>query len=165
MKISSCECDRHRILCYIAGLAWLIVLPKLTRDTYISENALLPGQSRPTFDGSDGAFAVEAASRCMQAEKCAILISQMTHVTSPTEWLLRELETLHVDAALGSIIREEEEFLIARGILRSKRADGTEALLLSTAFGERCTIREAASVGVSLALLRRLQGRLVVTFT
>lgn len=43
------------LLCIIAGIAWLVLLPlnDYTRKTYISENALLPGQVHTYFTGSD----------------------------------------------------------------------------------------------------------------
>jgi glycosylphosphatidylinositol transamidase len=42
-------------LCIIIGVAWLLVLPlnDYSRKTYISENALLPGQVHTYFAGSD----------------------------------------------------------------------------------------------------------------
>jgi glycosylphosphatidylinositol transamidase len=42
-------------LCIIIGVAWLLVLPldNYSRRTYISENALLPGQVHTYFAGSD----------------------------------------------------------------------------------------------------------------
>jgi glycosylphosphatidylinositol transamidase len=43
------------ILCILVGVAWLLVLPlnDYSRRTYISENALLPGQVHTYFAGSD----------------------------------------------------------------------------------------------------------------
>lgn len=42
-------------LCVVIGVAWLLVLPldDYSRKTYISENALLPGQVHTYFAGSD----------------------------------------------------------------------------------------------------------------
>jgi glycosylphosphatidylinositol transamidase len=42
-------------LCIVIGVAWLLVLPlnDYSRKTYISENALLPGQVHTYFAGSD----------------------------------------------------------------------------------------------------------------
>jgi hypothetical protein len=43
------------LLCIIVGVAWLFMLPldDYSRRTYISENALLPGQVHTYFGGSD----------------------------------------------------------------------------------------------------------------
>lgn len=43
------------LLCIVIGLAWLLVLPlnEYSRRTYISENALLPGQVHTYFGGSE----------------------------------------------------------------------------------------------------------------
>ena len=43
------------ILCILVGVAWLLLLPlnEYSRHTYISENALLPGQVHTYFGGSE----------------------------------------------------------------------------------------------------------------
>jgi glycosylphosphatidylinositol transamidase len=43
------------LLCVLVGVAWLFLLPldDYSRKTYISENALLPGQVHTYFSGSD----------------------------------------------------------------------------------------------------------------
>jgi glycosylphosphatidylinositol transamidase len=42
-------------LCVVIGVAWLLMLPwdQNSRHTYVSENALLPGQVHTYFAGSD----------------------------------------------------------------------------------------------------------------
>ena len=42
-------------LCVIVGVVWLLLLPlnEYSRGTYISENALLPGQVHTYFGGSE----------------------------------------------------------------------------------------------------------------
>lgn len=42
-------------LCIVIGIAWLLVLPlnEYSRNTYVSENALLPGQVHTYFTGSE----------------------------------------------------------------------------------------------------------------
>jgi glycosylphosphatidylinositol transamidase len=42
-------------LCIVVGIAWLLVLPldEYSRRTYVSENALLPGQVHTYFQGSE----------------------------------------------------------------------------------------------------------------
>lgn len=41
------------LLLLVVGITWLLLLPLNTRKTYISENALLPGQVHTYFSGSD----------------------------------------------------------------------------------------------------------------
>jgi glycosylphosphatidylinositol transamidase len=43
------------LLCILVGVIWLVLLPldKYSRRTYISENALLPGQVHTYFGGSE----------------------------------------------------------------------------------------------------------------
>jgi hypothetical protein len=47
--------DIPRALCVIVGIGWLFVLPldEFSRRSYISENALLPGQVETYFGGSE----------------------------------------------------------------------------------------------------------------
>jgi hypothetical protein len=47
--------DILRSLCILVGLGWLFVLPldEFSRRSYISENALLPGQVEAYFGGSE----------------------------------------------------------------------------------------------------------------
>jgi hypothetical protein len=42
-------------LCILVGIAWLMLIPlnAYSRNTYVSENALLPGQVHTYFSGSD----------------------------------------------------------------------------------------------------------------
>jgi GPI-anchor transamidase subunit GAA1 len=42
-------------ICILVGVAWLLVLPlnEYSRRTYVSENALLPGQVHTYFTGSE----------------------------------------------------------------------------------------------------------------
>lgn len=42
-------------ICIVAGVVWLLLLPlnDYSRQTYISENALLPGQVHAYFSGSE----------------------------------------------------------------------------------------------------------------
>lgn len=42
-------------ICIVAGVIWLLLLPlnDYSRQTYISENALLPGQVHAYFSGSE----------------------------------------------------------------------------------------------------------------
>jgi glycosylphosphatidylinositol transamidase len=43
------------VLCIVVGIIWLLLLPldEYSRQTYISENALLPGQVHTYFGGSE----------------------------------------------------------------------------------------------------------------
>jgi glycosylphosphatidylinositol transamidase len=43
------------LLCILVGIVWLLLLPldEYSRRTYISENALLPGQVHTYFGGSE----------------------------------------------------------------------------------------------------------------
>jgi GPI-anchor transamidase subunit GAA1 len=63
------------LLCIIVGVAWLLLLPldEYSRQTYISENALLPGQVHTYFGGSEQnvfrGFKKEMESVLIEGEK------------------------------------------------------------------------------------------------
>lgn len=70
------------LFCIVVGLAWLLVLPldQYSRHTYISENALLPGQVNTYFGGSE-----HTVFRAYRHEVAALAES------SPTEYGLVQM--------------------------------------------------------------------------
>ncbi len=52
---------RLALLCYAAGIGMLVTLPQRAPNTYLSENALLPGQARSGFTERHAALASQLA--------------------------------------------------------------------------------------------------------
>ncbi|ONM39213.1 GPI transamidase component family protein / Gaa1-like family protein [Zea mays] len=67
------------VICCYAGIIALLLLPSLAKNTYLSENALIPGSANPLFSTED---AIEA-NRFMKAiEAVARDSSSVMYVTS-----------------------------------------------------------------------------------
>ncbi|KAK3117151.1 Glycosyl phosphatidyl inositol protein transamidase complex subunit [Teratosphaeriaceae sp. CCFEE 6253] len=135
-------------LCIVIGIAWLFLLPldEYSRRTYVSENAILPGQVHTYFGGSE-----HNVFRAYRQEVYQI-----------AQW--RESDRY---AALGNVMREmglkvatqPYQFSVAGeqihgtnvyGLLQGPRADATEAMVLIAAW--RNFDDEINYSGVALAL-------------
>ncbi|KAG9243870.1 rhomboid protein 2 [Calycina marina] len=115
-------------LCVIIGIGWLLVLPldDYSRNTYISENALLPGQVHTYFAGSD-----QHTFRGYMHEVGALQEKSNTEVNDKLEEILRSSGL--------KVARQKYEYRSAGGvhageniyaILHAPRGDATEAIVL-----------------------------------
>jgi len=115
-------------LCIIIGVAWLLVLPldDYCRRTYISENALLPGQVHTYFAGSD-----QNVFRAYKHEVDALADGSNKVANDKLEDLFK---------AAGLKVARQEYKYISSGveysgeniyaILHAPRGDATEAIVL-----------------------------------
>ncbi|KAI0016362.1 Gaa1-like protein [Xylariomycetidae sp. FL0641] len=116
------------LLCIIVGVVWLLMLPldDYSRRTYISENALLPGQVHTYFGGSD-----QNVFRAYRHEVDALRDSSNTEVNDELEKIFRSIGlktgrqnyTYH---AAGDTYTGENVY----AILQAPRGDATEAIVL-----------------------------------
>ncbi|OJJ98023.1 hypothetical protein ASPACDRAFT_122907 [Aspergillus aculeatus ATCC 16872] len=147
-------------LCIVAGVVWLLLLPlnDYSRQTYISENALLPGQVHAYFSGSE-----QHIFRGYKKELEAILERQ-----TPSEQDSRNDEfTPAVSDKVQSILRaaglkvatQKYEYTSSGithqgqnvyAIIQAPRGDATEAIVLVAAW--KTANDELNLNGVSLAL-------------
>lgn len=134
------------LICIIVGVAWLFLLPQndYSRRTYISENALLPGQVHTYFGGSD-----QNVFRAYKHEVDALAS------TTPAEedgTSLEEAKTNHeINDALAAIFESiglkvgRQNFTYSASgrtyagenvyaILHAPRGDATEAIVLLAAW-------------------------------
>ncbi|KAK3073816.1 Glycosyl phosphatidyl inositol protein transamidase complex subunit [Teratosphaeriaceae sp. CCFEE 6253] len=135
-------------LCIVIGIAWLFLLPldEYSRRTYVSENAILPGQVHTYFGGSE-----HNVFRAYRQE-----VYQIAQWSESDRY-----------AALGNVMREmglkvatqPYQFRVAGeqingtnvyGLLQGPRADATEAMVLIAAW--RNFDDEINYSGVALAL-------------
>ncbi|EFW99949.1 GPI transamidase component [Grosmannia clavigera kw1407] len=141
------------LLCVVVGVVSLLVLPLdgQSRRTYISENALLPGQVHTYFGGSD-----QHVLRAYQAEVEGLVQANGTNaeVNSRLEGLLggmglrtgRQGYRYGGNGMPGTSATGENLY----AILEAPRGDATEALVLVAAW--RSAEGEANVQGVALAL-------------
>ncbi|PYH46859.1 rhomboid protein 2 [Aspergillus saccharolyticus JOP 1030-1] len=148
------------LVCIIAGVVWLLLLPlnDYSRQTYISENALLPGQVHAYFSGSE-----QHIFRGYKKELEAILEGQ----TPSGQESRNEEYTPAVSEKIQSVLRaaglkvatQKYEYTSSGithqgqnvyAIIQAPRGDATEAIVLVAAWK---TVDDDLNLnGVSLAL-------------
>ncbi|KAH6652081.1 Gaa1-like protein [Truncatella angustata] len=120
------------LLCIVVGVAWLFMLPldDYSRRTYISENALLPGQVHTYFGGSD-----QNVFRAYRHEITALENTTNAEVNDKLESIFRGIGlkvgrqnyTYH---SAGDTYAGENIY----AILQAPRGDATEAIVLIAAW-------------------------------
>lgn len=119
-------------ICILVGVVWLLLLPlnEYSRQTYISENALLPGQVHTYFGGSEQnvfnayQYEIQALAGKEQDEITAKLIEIFKSAG------LRAASQKYKYEAAGNTFRGENVY----SILHAPRGDATEAIVLVAAW-------------------------------
>jgi glycosylphosphatidylinositol transamidase len=140
------------LLCILVGVAWLFLLPldQYSRRTYISENALLPGQVHTYFSGSD-----QNVFRAYKHEVDALAGASNAEFNDRLEPLIRGLGvktarqnfTYH---AAGRAFAGENLY----AILQAPRGDATEAIVLVAARENVGGEANRSGIPLTLTLLR-----------
>ncbi|KAI9852534.1 MAG: Glycosyl phosphatidyl inositol protein transamidase complex subunit [Thelocarpon superellum] len=119
-------------LCIIVGVVWLLLLPldDYSRHTYISENALLPGQVHTYFGGSE-----ENIFRAYKHEVEALADKDQEEVVQTIGDIfqsagLKVARQKYEYPASGQTLAGENVY----SILRAPRGDATEAIVLVAAW-------------------------------
>ncbi|KAI9150167.1 glycosylphosphatidylinositol transamidase [Paramyrothecium foliicola] len=139
-------------LCIVVGVVWLFLLPlnDYSRRTYISENALLPGQVHTYFGGSE-----QNVLRAYRHEIQGLADKNNYEVNDKLESVLRGVGikvgrqnfTYH---AAGEEITGENIY----GILQAPRGDATEAIVLVAAWKNVEDVLNKNGVALALTLAR-----------
>ncbi|KAL7952351.1 Gaa1-like protein [Trichoderma compactum] len=134
--------------CIAIGVVWLLLLPldDYSRRTYVSENALLPGQVHTYFGGSE-----QSIFRAFRHEVDLLASKNNYEVNDKLESILtgfgvkvgRQNYTYH---SAGEIYSGENVY----GILQAPRGDATEAIVLVAAW--RSIDEQLNRNGVALVL-------------
>ncbi|KAI1514966.1 GPI transamidase component [Pyrenophora tritici-repentis] len=135
-------------LCIIVGIGWLLVLPlnEYSRRTYVSENALLPGQVHTYFTGSE-----HNVFRAYRHEVHGLIDKPIAERSQRLEAIFREqnlkVATQHYNYTVSNrTITNENVYAILQG----PRADATEAIVLIGAWKNMAD--EVNNSGVALVL-------------
>ncbi|KAL1800237.1 hypothetical protein ACET3X_000579 [Alternaria dauci] len=135
-------------LCIIIGIGWLLVLPlnDYSRRTYVSENALLPGQVHTYFTGSE-----HNVFRAYRHEVHGLIDKPVAERSQRLEAIFREqnlkVATQHYNYTVSNrTIANENVYAILQG----PRADATEAIVLIGAWKNMAD--EVNNSGVALVL-------------
>lgn len=140
------------LLCIIVGVAWLLMLPQneYSRRTYISENALLPGQVHTYFGGSD-----QNVFRAYKHEVDELVGKSNVEVNDGLEGILKSvgLKTGRQNftyTSSGNVYAGENIY----AILQAPRGDATEAIVLVAAWKNVKDEHNKRGVALLLALAR-----------
>lgn len=135
-------------LCLFVGIAWLMILPldAYSRSTYISENAILPGQVHTYFEGSE-----HNIFRAYRQEVYHLSTRSDADRYEGLAQIMREngLKVANQPYSF-QVANHEMSGTNVYGIIQGPRADATEALVLTAAW--RNIDNQINYSGVALAL-------------
>ncbi|CEJ82868.1 Putative GPI transamidase component GAA1 [[Torrubiella] hemipterigena] len=139
-------------ICILVGFAWLLMLPldEYSRRTYISENALLPGQVHTYFGGSE-----ENVLRAYREEVDTLRDADNYSINNHVEVMLKNIGlkvgrqnyTYH---SAGEVLNGENVY----GILQAPRGDATEAIVLVAAWKNTADAVNRNGVALAMTLAR-----------
>lgn len=139
-------------LCILVGVVWLLVLPlnEYSRNTYVSENALLPGQVHTYFTGSE-----HNIFRAYRYEVAALVDKPLDERTQRLGDILRssglKVSTQKYEySSSGRTISGQNVYAILQG----PRADATEAIVLVGAWTNMDGVVNHSGVALVLTLAR-----------
>lgn len=162
------------VVCCTAGVLALLLLPVLAKNTYISENALVPGSAHPMLTSQDvseaNKFVKEINNLKPMGSSIGIpgLIAQHMvdlgaevcyHKFHPQ---LNKFHPLHFFSGPDSGIIQENcscssYGINAVGIIRAPRGDGKEAIVLVTPYNSvNVSLGEALSLGIASSVFSLL---------
>ncbi|KAL9127178.1 MAG: hypothetical protein Q9217_003886 [Psora testacea] len=139
-------------LLIIVGIVWLLLLPlnEYSRHTYISENALLPGQVHTYFGGSEqqifNAYKYEIQDVARKAQED--ISTKLGEIFESAG--LRPARQKYEYQAAGETYRGENVY----AILRAPRGDATEAIALVAAWTNMEGQLNVNGVALALSLAR-----------
>ncbi len=168
-------------ICVLVGIVWLLLLPlnEYSRQTYISENALLPGQVHTYFGGSEqrifNAYVEEV--KAMAGEEQQVYVGGQSISLRRTWLTLSGRVTSKLSAILKSsglkVASQKYEYEAAGNtyggenvyaILHAPRGDATEAIVLVAAWKNMDGKLNQSGVALALALARYFKCRFFRAF-
>ncbi|ERF71121.1 hypothetical protein EPUS_09144 [Endocarpon pusillum Z07020] len=133
------------LLCIVGGIIWLLLLPlnRYSRQTYISENALLPGQVHTYFAGSEQnifrGYREELKSVIKESEEARPQHLNEAHSSRENNVLwIDKIRAIFKTAGLPTATQDFEYHAAGNlssgtniySVLHAPRGDGTEAIVL-----------------------------------
>ncbi|XP_057847241.2 uncharacterized protein LOC131057063 [Cryptomeria japonica] len=164
------------VLSCLAGLIALLLLPLLAKNTYISENALIPGSSNARYSNQEAKEANDLAKEIL-----ALKLSSMQNPVAIQSLLMQHMYETAEDVYFHNFLPpvntfEPSSFFIDSsyskrkefksinssalgvnvvGIIRAPHGDGKEAIVLVTPFrSDNVDIGDALSLGLGFSLFR-----------
>nr|CCW28846.1 putative glycosyl phosphatidyl inositol transamidase like protein [Arachis duranensis] len=164
------------VICFIAGIVALLLLPVLAKNTYISENALMPGSATNMLSSHDVAEAnklvkdltdLKLRSNGSPIESRKLIAQYMLGLDAEVTYhnfypQLNQFHPLHFFTSPDSSIISKNISCASIGIntvgiIRAPRGDGKEAIVLVTPYNpKKVVLGEALSLGVAYSVFSLL---------
>ncbi|KAF2211990.1 hypothetical protein CERZMDRAFT_97908 [Cercospora zeae-maydis SCOH1-5] len=139
-------------ICILVGIVWLFLLPlnDYSRQTYISENAILPGQVHTYFGGSE-----HNIFRAYRQEVYNLGQKSREERLSGIEQIIKEIKLKSATQEYAfEVAGEKIEGKNVYGLLQGPRADATEAMVLIAAWKNFEGELNYSGVALALTLAR-----------
>ncbi|KAK1278647.1 hypothetical protein QJS04_geneDACA023741 [Acorus gramineus] len=137
------------VLCCLAGLLTLLLLPVLAKNTYVSENALMPGPYSPL-----------ELPRLIAQHMADVGAEVYHHKFYPQ---IDQFHPLHFFSCMsnGGMVLHNNSCVLAGinsvGIVRASRGDGKESIILVTPYNsEKLEVSDALSLGLGYSMFTHL---------
>ncbi|MCL7028719.1 hypothetical protein MKW94_030833 [Papaver nudicaule] len=164
------------VVCCIGGILALFLLPLMAKNTYISENALMPGSANPMFSRYDAMEANKLVKSVMamslKPEETRIQIARLLaqrmeesgaevyhHKFHEKISQFRPLHFFSDTPYTGSLLQNTSATrgLNTVGIIRAPRGDGKEAIVFVTPYNStKIELNEALSLGLGYSVFSLL---------
>ncbi|KAK1295131.1 hypothetical protein QJS10_CPA16g01167 [Acorus calamus] len=165
------------VLCCLAGLLTLLLLPVLAKNTYVSENALMPGSANPTFSERDVREADGLVEKIMSLKSMGgetgielprLIAQHMADVGAEVYHhefhpQIDQFHPLHFFSCTsnGRMVLYNNSCVSAGinsvGIARASRGDGKESIILVTPYNaEKLEVSDALSLGLGYSMFAHL---------
>ncbi|EPS63077.1 hypothetical protein M569_11711 [Genlisea aurea] len=160
------------VICYAAGVFALLLLPVLAKNTYVSENALMPGSATPMLSNDDALEGHKFLKKIMNWESSSelpgigiagIIAEHITrlggeanyHMFQPVQSSFRPLN-FFLAPDTGTINENKScssNGINVIGIVRAPRGDGKEAIVMVTPYNSsKIATVEALSLGIAYSV-------------
>lgn len=162
------------VVCCTAGVLSLLLLPVLGKNTYISENALMPGSARPMLTNDDVSEGERFVDQILSFDTMSTGMEIPKMITDHIMYLggeanhhkflpqFNKFHPLHFFLGPDAGTVPENYSCLSYGvntvgIIRAPRGDGKEAIVLVTPYNSlKITKAEALSLGIAYSLFSLL---------
>ncbi|KAK4426125.1 Glycosylphosphatidylinositol anchor attachment 1 protein [Sesamum alatum] len=164
------------VVCCTAGILALLLLPALAKNTYISENALMPGSASPRLSHIDASEGQNFVNRILNLDSEAIktgieipelIAKHMVELGGEVNYhkfqpISTKFHPLHFFLGPDAGVIQENYSCSSYGIntvgiIRAPRGDGKEAIVMVTPYNSvKITTGQAFSLGVAYSVFSLL---------
>ncbi|KAJ4973309.1 hypothetical protein NE237_006483 [Protea cynaroides] len=165
------------VVCFTAGIVALLLLPVLAKNTYVSENALMPGSANPMLSSQDVAEADRLVKDMLGLKEKSGEVGKKTpnliarnmadlgaevyhHKFHPQINYFHPLDFFSGSSKSGKIPENSSCAVCGIntvGIIRAPRGDGKEAIVLVTPYNPmEIELSEALSVALAYSIISLL---------